>query len=143
MSSYLRPCAAAVAVLAATLILSTAALADPIHAKNSFSGTASCTNGVFGRFVVNSSNGQGSGAQNNNTAEWTPAHIIGSNLVFHPAVFNLTFTFTPAHGTAQSFTNTDSRPHAPAPVTCTISGSQTDQAGNTFSLSGTVKGWFS
>jgi hypothetical protein len=143
LRNRLRLCAAAFAVLAAALVFSAAASADPTKPKNAFSGTAMCTNGVSGPFVVNSANGQGSGAQNNNTAEWTPAHITNSNLVFHPAVFDLTFSFTPAGGPTQSFTNTDARPHAPAPVICTISGSQTDQAGDTFSLQGTVAGWFS
>ena len=143
MRNYLRLAAVALTVAATAVVLAGVASADPTGAKNSFSGLATCTNGVSGPFVVNSANGQGSGAQNNNTAEWTPAHIVGSNLVFHPAVFDLTFTFTPSGGTPQSFTNTDARPHAPAPVTCTISGSQTDPAGDTFSLSGTVSGWFS
>ena len=143
MRNYLRLTAAALAVSATALVLAAGASADPTGSKNSFNGIATCTNGVSGPFVVNSANGQGSGAQNNNTAEWTPAHIVGSNLIFHPAVFDLTFTFTPAGGTPQSFTNTDAHPNALAPVTCTISGSQKDQAGDTFSLSGTVSGWFS
>jgi hypothetical protein len=143
MGNRLRLAMSTLIVGAVALLLTAAASADPSGSKNSFSGTAVCTNGVAAPFVVNSANGQGSGAQNNNTAEWTPAHILGSNLVFHPSVFDLTFTFTPAGGSAQSFTNTDARANAPAPVTCTISGSQTDPAGDTFSLSGTVSGWFS
>jgi hypothetical protein len=132
-----------VPVAAAALVAVGSASADPTGAKNSFSGWATCTNGVSAPFVVNSANGQGSGAQNNTTATWTPAHITINNLVFHPSAFDLTFTFTPAGGgPSQSFTNTASRPH-PTPVTCTISGSQTDSAGDTFSLSGTVAGWFS
>jgi hypothetical protein len=131
------------ATIAAALVAVAAASADPTHAKNSFTGMANCTNGVSGPFVVNSANGQGSGSQNNNTAEWTPAHITINNLVFHPSAFiNLTFTFTSASGGSQSFTNNDSRPH-PTPVTCTISGQQTDPAGDTFSISGQVAGWFS
>jgi hypothetical protein len=143
MRNYQRLALSAISVCAVALIVTAAASADPTGSKNSFSGTAVCTNGVTAPFVVNSANGQGSGAQNNNTAEWTPAHIVGTNLIFHPSVFDLTFTFTPSSGPSQSFTNTDARSHAPAPVTCTISGSQTDPAGDTFSLSGTVSGWFS
>jgi hypothetical protein len=143
MRHYLRLAAAAFAVGATALVLATVASADPNGSKNSFSGMANCTNGVSGPFVVNSANGQGQGAQNNNTAEWTPAHLGNGNLIFHPAVFDLTFSFTPAGGTTESFTNTDARPNAPAPVTCTIDGTQTDPAGDTFSLDGTVAGWFS
>jgi hypothetical protein len=143
MRNRLRLAISTLTAAAVALVLAAAASADPSGSKNSFRGTAVCTNGVSAPFVVNSANGQGSGAQNNNTAEWTPAHIVGTNLVFHPAVFDLTFSFTPAGGTKESFTNTDARPHAPAPVTCTITGSQTDAAGDVFSLSGTVSGWFS
>jgi hypothetical protein len=63
--------------------------------------------------------------------------------VFHPTAFDLTFTFTPAGGSPQSFTNTDARPNQVGNVTCAISGSQTDPAGDTFSLSGNVTGWIS
>jgi hypothetical protein len=28
--------------------------------------------------------------QNNVTPEWAPAHVVGSSLIFHPTVFNLT-----------------------------------------------------
>lgn len=130
-----------VLVVLGTLVSVGAASADPTQAKNSFSGMATCTNGLDAPFVVNSGNGQGSGSQEKNTAEWTPAHITVNNLVFHPSAFDLTFSFTPAGGTTESFTNTDSR-DKPGPVTCDISGSQTDAAGDTFSLSGSVTGWF-
>jgi hypothetical protein len=60
--------------------------------------------------------------------------------VFHPTAFDLNFTFTPASGEPQSFTNTDTRPHKTGDVTCTISGTQTDPQGDTFSLSGMVTG---
>jgi hypothetical protein len=63
--------------------------------------------------------------------------------VFHPSVFDLTFTFTPKGGTAQSHTNTDSRKNGNVTVMCRISGSQTDSAGDTFPLSGSVSGWIS
>jgi hypothetical protein len=55
----------------------------------------------------------------------------------------LTFTFTPAGGSPQSFTNTDVRKNGKIAVTCDISGSQMDAQGDTFSLSGTVAGWTS
>jgi hypothetical protein len=139
----LRKTAAIVGGLIACLLVTASALADPTGSKNSFQGMASCTNGQSYTFVVNSANGQGAGAQQQNTAEWTPAHFLDSTQVFHPSAFDLTFTFTPAGGSAQSFTNTDSRPNGKVAVTCTISGSQSDQQGDTFSLSGTVAGWIS
>jgi hypothetical protein len=92
---------------------------------------------------VNNANGQGSGSQDQNTAEWAPAHFIGSTSVFHPSVFDLTFTFTPAGGSPQSFLNTDSRKNGTVAVTCRVSGSQSDPQGDTFSISGTVSGWIS
>ncbi len=118
------------------------AAAAPTHAKNAFSGTARCDNGQTYDFVVNSANGQGQGAQNNgqNQAEWAPAHL-SSGEVFHPTAFDLTFTFTPATGPSQSFTLNDVRPHHAGNVTCQISGTQSDGQGNTFSLSGSVKGF--
>jgi hypothetical protein len=64
--------------------------------------------------------------------------------VFHPTVFNLTFTFTPAGGgQSQSFQQIDARQTDKSQTTCTLSGSQSDPAGDTFTLSGTVAGWLS
>jgi hypothetical protein len=125
-------------------MLSGPALAAPTHAKNAFSGTAKCDNGQSYQFVVNNANGQGQGAQNNgqNQGEWAPAHLSNGQ-VFHPTAFDLTFTFTPATGPSQSFTNTDVRKNQTGDVTCQISGSQTDPQGNTFSLSGSVTGTIS
>jgi hypothetical protein len=125
-------------------VLTAAASADPTGSKGSFTASAKCDNGLSVQIVVNSSNGQGAGAQNNNTSEWAPAHVIGSTQVFHPTVFDLTFTFTPADGSPpQSFLNQDSRNPGKSQTTCTLNGSQTDPAGDTFSLSGTVTGWLS
>jgi len=120
------------------------ASADPNGAKNAFSGTADCGDAGSYQFVVNSANGQGNGTNNNgNQAEWTPAHLSPGNGVFHPTVFDLTFTFTPAGGETQTFTNTDARKGKTGNVTCEIEGTQTDAAGNVFALSGTVTGWIS
>jgi hypothetical protein len=63
--------------------------------------------------------------------------------VFHPTVFNLTFTFTPAGGPPQSFLQQDSRQTGKTQTTCSVTGSQSDPAGDTFSISGTVSGWLS
>ena len=109
-------------------------------------GFAQCGQAGSFPFVVNNANGQGQGAQNNgaNQAEWAPAHLLGgTNEIFHPTAFDLTFTFTPAHGPSQSFTNTDVRKNQTGDTTCQITGSQTDREGNTFSLSGSVTGWIS
>jgi hypothetical protein len=137
-------------LLAATCIVGTAgllagpALAAPTNAKNAFHGTAMCDNGQSYAFVVNNANGQGQGAQNNgqNQAEWAPAHL-SSGQVFHPTAFDVTFTFTPAEGPSQSFTNTDVRKNQTGDVTCNLSGSQTDAQGNTFSIGGSVTGFIS
>jgi hypothetical protein len=132
------------AATAAVVLAANAAGAAPSGAKNAFFGQADC--GAAGQFsfVVNSANGQGQGTENNGTqAEFTPAHLLETHQVFHPTQFDLTFTFTPVSGPSQSFTDTSSRPHQTGDTVCTITGSQTDPAGNTFSLSGTVQGWIS
>jgi hypothetical protein len=118
------------------------ASADPSGAKNAFPGTANCGAAGSFQFVVNNANGQGSGTNNNgNQALFAPAHLSPGNGVFHPTVFDLTFTFTPAGGgTPQSFTNTAARVNQTGNVTCSLSGTQTDPAGDTFSLSGNVTG---
>jgi hypothetical protein len=140
----LRLSAALLVVLAGSLVVAASAGADPTGSKNSFVFHATCDDGLSAPVVVNSSNGQGSGAQNNTTAEWAPAHVVGSNLVFHPTVFNLLFTFTPAGGgEPQSFPQIDSRQVNKTQTTCMVSGSQSDPQGDTFSISGTVGGWFS
>lgn len=126
------------------LIVAGAASADPTGSKGAFKAWATCDNGMSVPIVVNSSNGQGAGQQDNNTAEWTPAHVVGSSLVFHPTVFNLTFTFTPAGGgQSQMFQQLGSRQTGKTQTTCTLTGSQSDPAGDTFSISGTVGGWLS
>ena len=142
-----QTCIAAGVVAGALAIAAPAASAAPTGAKNAFAGFAMCGEAGSFPFVVNNANGQGQGAQNNgqNQAEWAPAHLLnGSNGIFHPTAFNLTFTFTPAQGPPPPpFTNTDVRAHQTGDVTCQITGSQTDNEGNTFSLSGTVTGWIS
>lgn len=118
------------------------ASADPAGSKNAFTGVANCGPAGSYTFVVNSANGQGQGAMNNgaNQGEWAPAHLSPGNGVFHPTAFDITFTFTPAGGPSQSFTNTDVRPNKTGSTTCALSGSQTDAQGDTFSITGTVTG---
>jgi hypothetical protein len=134
----------------ALVVFSVAALpasADPTKAKNSATFPASCSNGTTVEHlvaVVNNANGQGSGTQNNpkGQANFAPAHVVGSNAVFHPTKFDLTFMFTPVGGPPQSFLDTATRPNGPAPVSCSVNFSTTDPHGNTFSFSGTVGGYF-
>lgn len=124
------------------LVGAAAAWADPVRPKNSFAFSATCGSRVV-QLVVNSANGQGAGSQNQDTAPFAPAHVIGTNEVFHPTVFALTFSFTPAGGTTESFEDTDSMRNPKTPVSCSIDTSQTDGEGNTFALEGTVWGFFS
>jgi hypothetical protein len=135
---------AAVLTAAGTALLVGAATAsaDPSGSKNATTLPATCGSATV-MLVVNSANGQGVGAQDNNTAPFAPAHVVGSSAVFHPEAFDLLFSFTPAGGPTQSFLNTNARKNPQTPVTCTIHFSQTDPQGNTFALDGTVGGWFS
>ena len=135
--------------LGAAPVVATTASADPTGAPNSFSFPTTCTNGAQVadlQFVVNSANGQGSGTGRNprGQANFTPAHVVGSNAIYHPTWFDITFSFTPAGG-GQTFTEHDTaaQPNGNRSVSCAIDYSQTDQAGNTFALKGTVRGWFS
>lgn len=140
----MRKCALTLSACVLLLIFAAAASADPTGSKNSFSAWATCDNGMSVPVVVNSANGQGAGQQDNNTAEWSPAHVVGSSAVFHPTVFNLMFTFTPAGGgTPQSFLQQDSRQVNKTQTTCSLYGSESDPAGDTFTVSGQVSGWLS
>ena len=125
------------------LVFAAAASADPTGSKNAFTATATCDNGMTVPIVVNNANGQGAGTQNGIQAEWAPAHVVGSTAVFHPTVFDLTFTFTPAGGTPESFVQQDSRQVGKTQVKCSLYGSQSDPAGDTFVLTGNVSGWLS
>ena len=130
-----------VAVACAALLIATSALADPTGSKNNLTIPATC-NGATVMIVVNNANGQGAGTQNQNTAPFAPAHVIGNNLVFHPSVFDLLFSFTPTGGTTESFLNTNAMRNPKTPVLCTIHFSDTGPDG-TFALDGNVWGFFS
>jgi hypothetical protein len=144
----LRWLAGAGLALVALAVAAGPASADPTNSKNSVTFPASCTDGTTVRdlqAVVNNANGKGQGTNNNpkGQALFAPAHIVGSNEVFHPTIFDLTFTFTPAGGgSSQSFHDTASRKNPRAPVSCSIDYSQTDPQGNMFSISGRVGGYF-
>jgi hypothetical protein len=137
-----RKLLAVMSVFAGTLVLAGQAFADPGGSKNSLTFPVQCGDRSM-KFVVNSANGQGSGAQDQNTAPFTPALVVGTNEIFHPTTFDLTFTFTPSGGKPQSFTDTASRKNQTGDVTCSIDFSQTDPRGNTFAINGTVIGWIS
>jgi hypothetical protein len=108
------------------------AAADPTGSKNAQLLSATC-NGQRVQVVVNSANGQGSGTQNGTQAQFTPAHVIGTNQVFHPTSFDLTFTFD-----GFTFVNTASRPNQQGTTTCIIPTQPT--RGGT--IGGTVTGYF-
>jgi hypothetical protein len=136
-------------VLAAAALpwLATAASADPSGSSHSFSFPATCTDGsgVAGlQFVVNSANGGGSGTENNpkGQANFSPAHVVGNNAIFHPTAFDLVFTFAATGGPTFTSHDTASQPNGRRSTSCTIHFTQT-QADGTFSLDGTVVGWFS
>ena len=127
-------------VLAAVALAAPAALADPSGSKNSLTFPVTC-NGTPYTFVVNSANGQGAGAQNENTAPFAPAQVVGSNAIFHPTVFDLTFTFS-FGGMTQSFLDTNAMTNPKTPVMCSINFTQTFSDGS-LSLKGTAWGFFS
>src|SRR5438067_1522287 len=85
------------ALIVGSAVLASPAFADPTGSKNAFQINGMCSGNRTVQVVVNSANGKGQGAQNNtaNQAEFAPAHVIGTNEVFHPTAFDVTFTFTP------------------------------------------------
>lgn len=119
-------------VAAAAAFAVQAASADPSNAKNSLLITAICG----GQQIQVVTNGNG---------EFTPAHVVGSTSTFIPTAFDLTFSFTPTGGTTESDTDTSAKHNQKANgVTCTIPvalNTFTSPEG-TFSLSGTVTGFF-
>jgi len=125
------------------LVFAAAASADPTGSKNAFTAIATCDNGMTVPIVVNNANGQGAGAQEHANAEWAPAHVVGSTAVFHPTVFDLLFTFTPAGGTPETFVQQDARQVNKTQITCSLYGEKSDPAGDTFVITGLVSGWLS
>jgi hypothetical protein len=139
----LRNLAAGLCIAAATVaVAASPATADPIRPKNAFFVQAFCDNGQTLGVVVNSANGQGQGAQDKDTAVFTPAHVIGTNEIFHPTTLDLIFTFAPNDGPLERTSEFATRPNQTGDVTCDISSIGTTPEG-TFELSGTVVGWLS
>jgi hypothetical protein len=140
-----RKATAVAAAFIAGLVVVAGASADPTGSKGATTFQATCDNGLSVPVVVNNANGQGSGTDNHPfQAEWAPAHVIGNNLVFHPASFDLQFSFFDA-ASGQTFNDSEiaTRKNGNIATTCVLSGSQTDPAGDIFTISGTVGGWLS
>jgi hypothetical protein len=116
------------AATAAVLLQAAPASAAPNHAPNRVVGTADCgADGTF-TFVVNTGNSQ--------ATTWSPAFVTrsdGARAIFHPLSFDL--TFTSPFGTE---TEVASKPQAPGPVSCSITGSPVSFPEAT--VSGTVTG---
>ena len=128
----LRRAILAMVVALTAAVLAQTASADPTNAKGSLHVTAICG----GQQVSVSVNGNGA---------VNAAHVIGSTATFVPTAFNLTASFTPAGGGTQTDTNTNAKQNQTGTVTCDIPealNTFTFPDGSTFSLSGTVTGFF-
>ena len=119
----------AVGALAAVAIIPTAG-ADPTNAKNVLQLQGVC--GTQTLTIVVNGNG-----------EFTPAHVIGSTSVFIPTGFNITFTSTPTGGSTMTETDTSAKA-APLQntITCTIPFQSFSSPFGTFTIAGTVTGFF-
>jgi hypothetical protein len=121
---------AACGALAAAAIAQTAG-ADPVNAKNSLQIEAVCP-GMPPLTVVVNGNG-----------EFSPAHVLGSTSVFIPTAFDTTFTFTPTGGSTETDHDTSAKA---APIsnttTCTIPFQSFSSPFGTFTIEGTVTGFF-
>ena len=115
--------------LAALAIASTAG-ADPTNPKNALQLQAVC--GTQTLTVVVNGNG-----------EFTPAHVIGSTSVFIPTAFNITSTFTPTGGSTETETDTSAKAGPiKDTITCTIPFQSFSSPFGTFTIAGTVTGFF-
>ncbi len=119
------------AVVALTSVASQAAWAAPVNAPNGSTGTAICSDGNTYAFVVNGT------PDNARGTAWSPAFVSttdGTRALFHPESLSLTFT---APGVpSQSFSA--SKPKAPGPVSCNVTGHPNSFPAATFT--GTVTG---
>jgi hypothetical protein len=109
--------------------LASPAAADPVHAKNATQIQAICGTRTLTAVV----NGNG---------VFAPAHIIGSTSVFIPRAFDLTLTFTPTGGATMTDHNTAAKASRPNTVTCTIPFQSFPSPEGTFTIQGTVTGFF-
>jgi hypothetical protein len=121
-------------------------LGGPDERTEQFTLEALCSTGItLLTFTINHANGNGRGTQNNpkGQANFAPAHVAGSNQVFHPTVFNLTFSFA-FGGQTQMQTNMQAMNNPKTPNSCFIPPQTQNFAdGSSFSITGTVLGWFS
>ncbi len=110
--------------------VSVASAGPPETNKNVFVVQVVCDGTTYTAFVT----GQGA---------FTPAHLVGTTSVFIPYSINLTTTFTPPGG--PTFTEVDIAAKA-APlkdgVTCTIPFQSFSGPDGTFTIVGTVTGFF-
>jgi len=111
-------------------VMSGAAAADPVNAKNAFRTQLNCDNGQTYDIVVN-----GNGA-------YTPAHIVGSTSVLVPFAFGeFTGMATFPDGTTETFTEPATSKKAASRqrglVNCSFSFTGTED-GVTFSATGSV-----
>jgi len=104
--------------------------ADPTNAKNVLQLQAVC--GTQTLTVVVNGNG-----------EFAPAHVIGSTAVFIPTAFDITFTFTPTGGSTETEVDTAAKA-APIKntITCTIPFQSFPSPVGTFTIEGSVTGFF-
>ena len=114
----------------AAVAIAPSAGADPTNAKNALQLQAVCGTQTYNVVV----NGNG---------EFTPAHLIGSTSVFIPTSFNITSTFTPTGGSTMTETDTSAKA-APLQdtITCTIPFQSFSNPFGTFTIAGTVTGFF-
>ena len=114
----------------AVMAIAATAGADPTNAKNAQQLQAVC--GTQTLTVVVNGNG-----------EFTPAHVIGSTSIFIPTAFDVTFTFTPTGGSTETETDTSAKA-APIKdtITCTIPFQSFQSPFGTFTIAGTVTGFF-
>ena len=119
----------AVGALTVVAIAPTAA-ADPTNAKNVLRLQAVC--GTQTLTVVVNGNG-----------EFAPDHRVDSTSVFIPTAFDITFTFTPTGGSTETEVDTSAKA-APIKntITCTIPFQSFPSPVGTFTIEGSVTGFF-
>lgn len=117
-----------VCVLGAVAV-SAAGAGPPTTNKNALVLQADCGGTTYTAIVL----GQG---------EFTPAHLVGATSVFIPLSFNITTTFTPSGGPTFTDTDTTSKAAPLSGVTCTIPFQSFSFPDGTFTIQGTVTGFF-
>jgi hypothetical protein len=120
------------AAVAAVTVASQSAWAAPVNAPNGSTGTASCSNGKTYTFIVNGT------PENAQGTAWSPAFLTdtaGGRALFHPVSLSLTFS---GPGLPAPMTFSASKPTAPGPISCQVTGHPNGFPQGTFT--GTVTG---